>query len=331
MGTIPSGPISPEKESEDRTLFDKITSITYYVSGAICLPLSLIVIINLCMKRKENAIMESEVRFILLSIFIMCLIHSLGDLMPASYLIYLSKEHTHSKSLMTAAQITCTVEAFFLALSTIGYLGNGLTVTYSVYKMICKNQSTKEAIRMCLMSWIISLALCGYGVAVGYDQDNFDYDQYCWLQDRNFNAVYNVVLCTTFLIGVALIIVIFIRIDKQKWKDNWITISLLLLSYLMLLMYFVDCLIYLINYVRNKKPYFYKNEWFNFFVNFTESLSCLILAYIFRDNLPMWMTCSIKAKNIKNRTLIINDKNFMESLAENEQTQTQMNEQHIIN
>lgn len=313
MGTVPCGSISPEKDS----LFNKITSITYYVSGGICLPLSIIVIINLCMKQNENASMGKEVRFILLSIFIMCLIHSLGDLIPASYLIEKSCEHTHSKSLMSAAQITCTVEACFLALSTIGYLGNGLTVTYSVYKIIFKGEfSKKEAIRMCLVSWIISIVLCGYGIAVGYDKNNFDYDKYCWLQDENFNAVYNVVLCSMYLIGIALIIVIFIKIDKQKWKDNWVTICLLLLSYLMLLMYFVDCLIYLVNYVGNKDHLFYKNEWFNFFVNFTESLSCLILAYIFRDNLPKWMTCSIRKKEIVNRTLL-RDKEFMESFAEN--------------
>ena len=337
MGTVPSGYISSDNSSEDETLFHKIASITYNVSGGICLLLSIIAIINLCMKRKENAETGNEVRFILFLVFIMCLIHSFGDLIPASYLVKLSSEHTHSKSLMSAAQILCNVEAFLLAFSTIGYLGNCLTVTYSVYKIIFKGGfSTKETIRMCSIFWIISIALCVYGIAVGHKDNNFDDDKYCWFQNYLFNAIYNVVLCSIYLIGISLIIVIVIKIDKRKWKNNRVTICLLLLSYLMLLMYFIDCLIYLINYFRDKRPYFFKYGLFNFLVNFTESLSCLTLAYIFRDNLPKWMTCSIRQKVIKNTTLI-KDKEFMESFVEkeksqpNEQLKIPMNEKYSIN
>ena len=162
---------SPNNTQRDS--LDKITSVTYYIVGGICFPLSIIVIINLCKKPKGNDNVANEIRFILLSIFVTLLFHSIADLIPAKYEIEKAMENTLSQFLNNTsksntinitktniANIYCTLEASLLSLSIICFLGNGLTVSYSVYKMIfVGNTLKKELVKMCLLYWIISIVL----------------------------------------------------------------------------------------------------------------------------------------------------------------------------
>ena len=303
----------------EKTLLE-ITFITYYVVGGICLPLSLVVIINLCRKKKVNEHMAHEDLFIVLSIFVLLLFHSIADLIPSGILIEKKEENTNSQFLddifknttnsitnTTIATISCKLQAFLLSLSIIGFLGNSVAVSYSVYKMIfCGSVLRKQQVKICLLSWIISFGLTLFGLFYGSTDNDYDFDQYCWFQGKMWNKIYNISLCIIYLLGFGIVLFIFIKIDRKRRKDNCKNICLLFLSYLMMIGYFVDSILFVIY------DCFYENPWFNFFVNFPESLSCLMLAYIYRNHLPRWMTCSVKVREIKIET-IHNDESWRSS------------------